>query len=310
MYFPYLRGKQEEVLAVLQAPFLSRLTVPVFEPTSTSDRTLNRWNRLVDLDRRFALITNSVNVAADSSDSVSGFIDGSSPDMVLPALEVRANTMSNTIWTFVEEYCDRRCLIVHRNHVYSVDELATYFEPIADEAIQVFSGPSAAHSLSRELPGRGRVALQDGFPHQTRNADFPPRTQFGDLLQTFGSRGFQGFGDFTIVGDRFLKGGGPANAVALHLTEIAGGTVVTNHFKSDEPHISGDTPGKYSQALERLVEHTQDKSQFNTVGVHAFVDSWTRNHFPNLGPPKRWSILHHFEIMEREMSRMGLTPFF
>lgn len=51
-----------------------------------------------------------------------------------------------------------------------------------------------------------------------KNADYPPIEEFSDLHITFGEEGMDGFGDFLIVGDDYTEGGGPAYAVAIHLT--------------------------------------------------------------------------------------------
>ena len=60
MYFPYLRGKEEELIAVREADFLSHLIIPVFEPTNPlNQRGRNNWLRVVGAGRRFAVIVNS-----------------------------------------------------------------------------------------------------------------------------------------------------------------------------------------------------------------------------------------------------------
>ena len=49
MYFPYLRGKQYEVLAVRESGFLSsNRIIPVFEPTNLSVQTLNRFRHIAN----------------------------------------------------------------------------------------------------------------------------------------------------------------------------------------------------------------------------------------------------------------------
>ena len=310
MYFPYLRGKQEEVLAIRQADFLSDLTVPIFEPTNLSHDTCKRWRLAIQAGRRFAIITNSANGAPPpASDDVVSFVDGLSADAVFPGLEIRANTDVGMIRGFAERFQGRTCVVVHRNHLYSPSELSTHLALLADEIVHVLIDGGVPRDVLRNLSARGTVLLKDGFHYKTRNADYPSHSHFDELLHTFEGGGFDGFGDFTIVGDRFSPGGGPAYAVALHLTEVTPTTIVTNHFVSSPPHISGELRGKYLSALGKLVANTEGKRRFGTAGVNAFRDCWTRKHNPGLGQPKRWSILHHLEIIERRLIARGMSAF-
>lgn len=302
MYFPYLRGKQEEILAVRDAGFLSELTVPIFEPTSISDRNLKRWHRAIQAGRRFAIITNSDNGSPGpppSEDEVHGSIDNLPPEGVFPALEIRPNTTTGLIRSFADRFRGRTCVVVHRNHLYTMSQLARHLDPLADLVVHALVDGRVPREVLRGLPAQGKVLLRDGFEAKARNAEYPPRSYFDDLLYTFADEGFGGFGDFTIVGDRFRKGGGPANAIALHLTEITPTTVLTHHFVSSPPHVRTAPQDKYFSALRRLLEHTENEPQFDTVGVNAFRGA---GDYPGLGKPKRWSILHHLEIIDRALS--------
>ena len=60
MYFPYLRGKQYEVLAVRDSSFLSgNRIIPVFEPTTLSGPTFNRFQDIAEKGVKFSIIVNS-----------------------------------------------------------------------------------------------------------------------------------------------------------------------------------------------------------------------------------------------------------
>ena len=155
-----------------------------------------------------------------------------------------------------------------------------------------------------ELPGVGKVLLRDGFSYETRNADYPRVTHFDDLLFTFEEQGFDGFGDFAIVGDRFSLRGGPANAVAIHVTEIVNQTIRTNHFISSPPHVQEDTPGKFFSALAAYAAGAEMPTRGGQALLGAIDES-----FPGLGKPKRWSILHHLEIIHDELQARGAIAF-
>ena len=80
-----------------------------------------------------------------------------------------------------------------------------------------------------------RILVRDGFKRR-RNADYPAMEEFSDLHVTYGDLGMAGFGDFLIVGDVYSEGGGPAYAVAIHLTFIdpdKDDVMYVYHFVSD-----------------------------------------------------------------------------
>lgn len=310
MYFPYLREKQEELLSVRDGGFLSDLTIPIFEPITLSDTNQTRMEHAIQNGRRFAIIVNSAHGKPQPPrpNEAAHVVHALPPDRVLPALEIRPGTRIAQIAWFVGEFLDRRCLVVHRNHQYTSTELIQQLEPLGESVIHVTIDGGVPEEVVRQLPAQARVLLRGGFKHQPTNADYQEQSHFDDLLYTFQNRGFDGFGDFTTVRDQFQAGGGAAHTIALHLTEVAGGRILANHFISHPPHIRGNNRRKYLEAVERLVEYVSERPGFDTVGVAGFRDSWETRSNPGFGKPKRWSIQHHFEIIERELSRRGETP--
>lgn len=315
MYFPYLRGKREEALAVRQANLFGDLTVPIFEPIRdlSSDREVRFWQRLVQDERyRIAIITNSANGDPPPSfDSAHFTLDNNLPhELVLPALEIRSKTLPEEIRRFGERFRERTCVVIHRNHIYTASFLRKELRRLKDPPVHVLIDHSEApQEVLRALPARGRVLVQDGFAFTQPNKDYPRQSHFGSPIYTFNELGFDGFGDFTIVGDRFSIGGGAAKCMAFHLTEIASTTVITNHFLSDPPHVKGDLRRQYFSALDKLVEGVSGEPALHTSGVAGFRGSHDDHHFPGHGLPKRWSIIHHLEIMDRELAGTAFDIF-
>ena len=68
MYFPYLRGKQYEMIAVRESGFLSNgRIIPVFEPISLSDSACKRFQTIVNKGVTFSVIVNSNNVNKETA---------------------------------------------------------------------------------------------------------------------------------------------------------------------------------------------------------------------------------------------------
>ena len=306
MYFPYLRGKQEETLALREATFCSSRTVPIYEPTNLNATNRNRLRQAIEEGRRIALVTNSAKGEPPPTvNEVCNFIEEIPSESVFPAIEIRPDTLPIQIQFFAQRFHNRICVAVHRNHTHSSRQLSELLYPLSDSVVHVLIDGGISRAVLRDLPARGFVLLRDGFNHESRNADYPAQSHFDDLLFNFDELEFSGFGDFTIVGDRYSSTGGPAHAVALHLTEIAPTGIVANHFVSQPPHVSGDVAGKFFSALGLLVRATEGRPDFDTDGVNAYRNSWSSVHYAGLGQPKRWSMLHHFEIIEKSLAIRG-----
>ena len=145
------------------------------------------------------------------------------------------------------------------------------------------------------------ILVKDGFKRQ-RNADYPEMAEFSDLHVTYEERNMQGFGDFLIVGDDYSEGGGPAYAVAIHMTFIDKDNddiMYTYHFVSDEKDTPANPAGKFSQALEKLIKRLKsgDSKLLETEAVAEYRRLHDKNHFPGLGYVKKLSMKHHIETL-------------
>ena len=143
--------------------------------------------------------------------------------------------------------------------------------------------------------------MRDGFIAQARNADYPRLDFFSDLHGTYAASGYHGFGDFSVVGDGYSPGGGPAHAVAIHLTELNGNREIdTNHFVSDRTAGNVDTAGKFMEALGKLVAHVRAhrRSFVYSQARMEFEAYHSSQHFPGLPTVKRLAIRHHMELIE------------
>lgn len=110
-----------------------------------------------------------------------------------------------------------------------------------------------------------------------------------------------GFGDFLTVGEDFFEGGGPAYAVAIHLTYIdpSDEAMYIYHFKSDRSDTPTDPAGKFGEALTRMVGvlNSPGSGILESDAVKEFRELHTRKHFPGLGYIKKLSMQHHIETL-------------
>lgn len=155
----------------------------------------------------------------------------------------------------------------------------------------------------KHFKGAHRVLLRDGFQRK-RNRDYEQLEFFSDLHATYTDEGMDGFGDFLIVGDDYTETGGPAYAVAIHLTFIDSDqddAMQIYHFVSDRQDTPQDPAGKFAEALDKMIS-ILDKSGSKveeTSAVQEFRELHHRGHFPGLGYIKKLSMNHHIETLAR-----------
>jgi hypothetical protein len=111
-----------------------------------------------------------------------------------------------------------------------------------------------------------------------------------------------GFGDFLMVGDDYSESGGPAYAVAIHLTFIdpaQDDAMYIYHFKSDTQDTPTDPAGKFAEALENMMTVIDDPGSnvLETNAVKEFRQLHEDGHFPGLGSVKKLSMSHHIETL-------------
>ena len=148
---------------------------------------------------------------------------------------------------------------------------------------------------------KNKILLRDGFQRKI-NRDYPELEFFSDLHVTYEDEKINGFGDFLIVGDDYSDSGGPAYAVAIHLTfidkEQYGGMYVY-HFVSDTQHTPKNPAGKFAEALNKLVHKVNEENSkiYKSTAISEFLKLYKQQHFPGLAYVKKLSMKHHIETL-------------
>ena len=116
-----------------------------------------------------------------------------------------------------------------------------------------------------------------------------------------------GFGDFLMVGDDYTESGGPAYAVAIHITFIdpdRDDEMRIFHFVSDRQDTPTDPAGKFAEALAKLIAQLNSKTNkvYESSAITEFRELAARGHFPGLGYVKKLSMKHHIETLADHFS--------
>ncbi|MBL7645608.1 MAG: sce7725 family protein [Candidatus Hydrogenedentes bacterium] len=305
-YYPYFRGKQYELITIRECAGLMKSAgfVPIIEPVKESLGGLERTLAAIcDVRGEAIVIVNpSHGDLKHDGENISNFLRKEFDLHTISAGILLTNGMdSDQAMSYCEKNRDSKLALVHAGFT----EPRILSERLSSAGVgifrHIFIEQHAGRLYRRHFDRSEGVLIQNGFSRQ-RNADYPRIEKFSELHLTFHYENVSGFGDFLIVGDEYSESGGPAYAVAIHLTFINPDDediMYIYHFISDTNDTPTDPAGKFAQALGKLVEKLESGTShlFETEAVKEFQELHRKGHFPGLGFVKKLSMKHHIETL-------------
>ena len=302
MYFPYLRGRQFELIALrelIENNLIGEKIIPIIEPikpTSTLAKTLSMYTKKEHLH---ALVVNP---------AVGEFVS---------KIKEKNRESDETVQ---EIYCELksefliRAYIMKRGTYFSLKKRSDLEELMIinpkrdcmDGYLKVYDTIEPSYTLipddrtfSRKVP-KSKIMFEDRFTKAAKNADYSKNTDefFSEDHLYYADEGFKGFSDYTIVGSEFKETGFAPSAVAIHIVYFDKNKVLrVRHFVSDSNNDINDPAGKFGEAVEKLVKWVRKSDVPRTMGLKAFLDCYEEGKYPGLGTVKKYSIMHHLELM-------------
>lgn len=307
MYYPYFRGKQFELVALRESADLISAAqfVPIIEPVRESLNGLGRTlDRLVEAEAPTIVVINPLHGDhRENGDGIAAFLEDKYPDdSVVSRGVLLQSEMSaeDAVACVSDQSAHPGCSVIHAGFT-EARSLAEGLRDAPDHARNIFIEDHTNMLYRRRFGDSTRILIRDGFERK-RNADYGAVDNFSDLHITFRDMGMDGYGDFLTVGDNYSEGGGPAYAVAIHLTYIdpdQDEAMFVYHFVSDSNDTPTDPAGKFAQALSKLIARLDqgDSKLFESTAITEFRELHDRGHFPGLGYVKKLSIKHHLETL-------------
>jgi hypothetical protein len=301
MYYPILRGKQFELIALRElAPILNPLHFsPIIEPVRNSFSPLINTIKTLNLNGITPVIIINPSMGdfdeQNCSETIAPnllLVEGEPALRYIPCINTK-NITTVQIEALIEETGDYAIFIeegLNREHI-----------PILSKADLVI----AKTYQRRAFRGLENIVIIDAnsFKKQKRNSDYKDESFFTDIHTSYSEHtGVIGFGDYTITGDDFTESGGPAYVVTIHLSYTKPeefDDMYVRHFKSFD-NSSPTQPGeKFGDALRKLISFADqnDEVLYSTIGLQGYYTLHQAGHFPGLGQVKKLSIQHHIETL-------------
>lgn len=302
MYYPYLRGRQFELIALREFAEIhgqNNNIVPIIEPVKKTFNSMKiALPILIEAKVKFALV---LNPQVGEIDDIGLIIEG---------LEECLRDMSKWIPSFVvsNNYEDISRLIVDTGYT----DVMIICNDLTDTSNEAFNRLILSNevkyivskenrTLKRTLLGKNKILirLDDNFSGQKRNSDYLEMAEekFSEEHIFYKDDGYQGFSDYTVIVSDFFEGGGAPFAVAIHLTYLKENKEVwIRHFTSTSNFDRANIQGKFAEALEKAVKFINLNNIHNDA-TDELRRYFTERRYPGLGMVKKIAIKNHLELI-------------
>ena len=220
MYFPYLRGRQFELIALrelVEKGVLSSKIIPVIEPVKLSSTLIKTIETYGGNGRTIALIMNPKvgSFRSDLKEEKNQKLEESfltnlkENDYIL---YVDLLSKDSNPEKFIEKYADNMGIICTNK-----DAIPVYEKYFAETEVKYNLIPD--ESGFRRKIRKNRVLLEDKFNKKDRNNDYiqVDDEPFSEDHLYYLEDGYVGFADYSVVGEEYYETGFAPYAVAIHI---------------------------------------------------------------------------------------------
>ena len=302
MYYPYLRGRQYELIGLRELCDKNLLTnvIPILEPVKASATLLNTIQ---------SFKKNNITIILIQNPSVGTFLNDLEydKDFKLKFLNLLDNCKDNIINGYIiNSKINKKNITIpstafclNMDDVQILNDLSLPFE---------YSFIPDSSSAKRKIKGK-KILFEDRFDLKPRNVDYADNvdTFFSNDLFYYQDEQFDGFSDFSIVGKEYNESGFAPFAVAIHI--IYKGNIDDelriHHFVSNSNEDINNPQKKFAEALDKLVNFKfLNNEQNQTLALNYFFDLHKNESYPGLGTVKKLSIMHHIELVSKILSTL------
>jgi len=302
MYYPYLRGRQFELIALREYAQIYKGTnkvIPIIEPVKKAFNSMKlALPLLVQGNVKFALILNPQVGEISRSLDITGELKEELADQSkwIPAYLLGNNFSEVSEQIFNDLYNEVMVICSDKTDTSSSD-----FDDFISSSYIKYVVSKENRTLKRKLSHTGKIIirLDDNFIAQKRNSDYSDidEEKFSEEHMFYEEDGYAGFSDFTVLISDFIEGGAAPYAVAIHLTyQKENREVWVKHFVSTSNDDRANIQGKFAEAAEKAVLFL-DMKNIRTKASDELREYYNNRAYPGLGMVKKISIKNHLELL-------------
>lgn len=311
MYFPLLRGKQNELLAVRELDL--KLAdhggvIPIIEPVKDTNRSIGDLHRcftkLEDSGAKSIFIVNpQCGDFARNRRALRKIFDEiiDKYESVCFGLWIDGGTDFHEVQTFIDSVRERDFYLLHSSAYAEPDELKA-LDNLSNFQGHIVLSKGMGRKYLSQIENE-KVILNDHFEKQDTNALYRNSQNkfFSDQYLTFEEDGYLGFGDFVTIGYEYVDGGFTPYTVAIHLTykHKINDEVWIRHFLSTTATVNPNAQEMILEALDDFASFIDDHPEILefSEGCRELFRIYQTGEGTSLGNLKKLSIKHHLELM-------------
>jgi len=310
MYFPYLRGRQYELLALgelIDHGILKGHVIPIIEPVKLSFTLINVMEKFAEEEHPIAIIANptvgsfaldwgTLEEESKKRSYKTRFIELYKRDQIIRSVIMKDDIeVTLSFWESNGISKDQFSLVVNTNR-----DFLNMYDELFKTTPQYVLIPD--ESTFRRKVRENKVLFNDRFQRRPRNVDYQEQTDefFSDDHLYYREDGFVGFSDYSVIGSEYFETGFAPYAVVIHIVYFAQDkTLRIRHFVSDSNDDISNPARKYNEALKKLKDWCdKEKCPLNmTLGFDTFLKHYKEGSYSGLGAIKKLSLMHHLELM-------------
>ena len=318
MYFPYFRGRQNELLCLrelLQENRLYENVIPIIEPVRFNSTFLTTVQKFIEANRKIVIIRNP-KVGSFKKD-LDSFQKNITDETDIAKQEKLKKILSdfegmlrepNVISAYlcnekIISECINGDLTVEDKVLINLSNDTFYsYEDYQDKLVAKYT--LIPNNDFKEVVESEAVILEDVFKKAKRNTDYLITTDeiFSRRHLNYSQNGYVGFSDYSIVGDSYEETGFAPLAVAIHILYFGEKRELrVHHFVSESNENISDPGRKFEEAMRKLEKWQQKNKLSDTLGLENLFNFYKTGRFPGLGVVKRCSLMHHLELIGKEL---------
>ena len=303
MYNPYFRGKQYDLIALIEAVnsgFLSKDIIPLIEPVRDNKYLRKVAECFIHHKHNLLMVVNpQVGRVREGQEKIHDIQDLFPSDYITPVFILSEE--------FLENYQDRFSFFerpgseefVYLSYRYS-RHLPKFLEQSSNPKFHIISDSA----LLRKSVPQNRVLLTDPFNFLKHGEDYLELEDefYSDSDKFYLDEGYIGFSNFGIDGASYFDKGYPSRTVVLHVLYIDRyRTVRIKHFASDTNETMANPAGKFFEALGKLTSwyRRYEDKLILTQGLAQLMEFEKENKYPGAGVIKKLLVIHQLELYSR-----------
>ena len=315
MYFPYLRGRQNELLCLrelLDAGKLSSKIIPIIEPVKFSSTLFSTLTKFIEMGHQVIVIRNPEvgSFRKESGDMIKNIekeSDEKKKEKIRKTLEGYKEVWNNSQIQKAYLVDDDVISMVREKKLDAKDVVMInikkgnyrYYEEYGEEIIGKYTVVPKGGDFE-DIIEDDIIILEDSYRKAKRNIDYieNPDELFSRNHIVYKKRGFVGFSDFSMVGNDFDESGFAPLAIAIHIMYFGNrDELKIHHFVSESNESISDPARKFEEAMNKLVNWENFDIILKTIGLDNLIECYNIGKFPGLGVIKKYSLMHHIQMM-------------